>query len=619
MDAPPRRVYAFGDFTLDLTSGRLLKGTQEIRLRPKAFDLLRCFVENGGRLLGKDELIAAVWSGTAVTDDALIKRIKDLREALGDGDRQRYIQTVPRRGYIFTAEVRETSAELPAPRRLPALPPRRRAGWAVLAAAALAAVLVAVIAPRQRTAVTAPGPVRSIAVLPLRNLTNDPANDYFSEGLTESLTGALSAVETLSVVPRSAAVRRARAGMDPRSIGRQLGVAAVLEGSVRKSADSVRVAVRLVGVGDGRVLWTHDTQERAIGDLFALQDEIARSVVGELVGSLENPGEVVAPRHAASVEAYEAYLKGRYVWNKRTAESLRQAVVYFEEAIRRDPAYAPAYVGLADTYLVLKSLTLVTPAEARARVERALERALDIDDGLGPAHTSLAWLRFSYDWNWAGAEQAFLRALQLQPNDATTHQWYGEYLAAMGRFDESLAQLRRALQIDPPSPIINTMAAQTLVFSRDYDAAIDQCRKTLDIDGTFYLALDYLAWAYKLKGMHAEAVAAVEKAHALENTPRSWGEVGIAYAAAGRRADAERAIRAVLHSSAREPGPKHSYRLARIYAALGERDLAFQWLETAYAEREENLVWLKVDPHLDPLRADPRFADLLRRVGFTES
>jgi TolB-like protein/DNA-binding winged helix-turn-helix (wHTH) protein/Tfp pilus assembly protein PilF len=629
MQDAPHHTYSFGDFTFDLTSGSLLREGREVPLRPKSFEILKYLVTNSGRLVPKEELLAAVWAGTFVTEDALLKRLKDLRTALDD-DGQDYIKTVPRRGYIFRAEVKEAAPPNPvaeeaevAPRSESSGPSGRRPSarkWA-LAVAALALMLGAGAALVHRQ----PGPpgdrvapeIRSMAVLPLKNLGDDPSNEYFSDGMTDSLITALSQVRDLKVISRGSVVRFKGKEADPREVGKQLGVAAVLEGSVRKSADSVRVTVRLVSVADGRVLWARDTRERALGDVFALQDEIARGVAAELTLDRDGDGpQRLTRRDTNDIEAYQSYLKGRYFWNKRTDESLKKSIAYFDQAIQADPAYALAYVGLADSYLVLKSLSLVTRQEAHDKAEPALRRALEIDETLGEAHTSLAWLRFAYDWNWPEADLEFRRAIQLQPNDATSHQWYSEYLSAMRRFDESFAEIRRAQQLEPASPIINVIAAQTYFFARRYERAIEECHRTLELDPDFYIAHDYLGWAYTMKGMHAAALAAAKRAKEIEDTPLQLCEIGQVEAAAGDRDGARRVLRELTDGSKRKPGPRHSYRMARINAHLGELDAAFESLEAAFNEREENLVWLNVDPHLDNLRPDPRFSDLLRRVGF---
>jgi TolB-like protein/DNA-binding winged helix-turn-helix (wHTH) protein/Flp pilus assembly protein TadD len=610
-----QQVFSFGDFTFDLASGSLLRGGREVPLRPKAFELLKFLVRNSGRLVTKEELLAAVWVDTSVTEDALLKRLKDLRTALDD-EGQDYIKTVPRRGYIFRADVTQ-AAPTPAVnagsgRRLPA----GRLSL-LLAVAAVALAAGALVHQRRAPSGERKAPeIRSIAVLPLKNLGGDATDEYFSDGMTDSLITALSGVGGLKVISRGSVVRFRNTDADPRDVGRQLGVATVLEGSVGKGAESVRVVVRLVSVADGRVLWTRDTRERAMGDVFDLQEEIARDVVAELTGGRGTPARPHARQQTGSVEAYQAYLRGRYLWNKRTEESLKKSLAYYEEAARADPAYALPYVGLADSYLVLKSLSLVTPQEAHAKVETALRRALEIDESLGEAHTSLAWVRFAYDWNWPEADREFRRAIELHPNDATTHQWYAEYLSAMRRFDESFAEIQRAQQLDPPSPIINVIAAQTYFFARRYDRAIEECRRTLELDPDFYIAHDYLGWAYGQKGMHEAARAAVRRARELEDTPLQLGEVGSVEAAAGNRAEARSVLQQLRARVERNPGPRHSYRIARIYSALDEPDAAFRSLQQALEDRDEMMVWMNVDPHLDKLRPDPRFADLLRRVGF---
>jgi tetratricopeptide (TPR) repeat protein len=368
------------------------------------------------------------------------------------------------------------------------------------------------------------------------------------------------------------------------------------------------------------VLWSRDTRERALGDISALQDEIAREVVAELSPSLVGErSEPLVRKYTESVDAYQAYWKGRYFWNKRTEAGLRKSIEYFEEAIQADPGYALAHVGLADAYLVLKSLSLVTPEEARFNVDGALKRALQLDETLGEAHKARAWMEFTYDWKWLEADREFRRAIELQPNDATTHQWYAEYLSAMGRFDESVEEIQRAQQLDPPSAILHVIAAQIYFFARRYDETIEQCRKALELDPDFYIAHDYLGWAYLQKRMYEPALAAVTRAKEIEDTPLQLLEIASVEAALGDRDRARSALRDVLERSKGSQAPQHTYRFARIYAALREPDAAFERLEKAFREREEMLVWLDVDPHLDSLREDARFEGLRRRVGFTES
>lgn len=630
MSPPSAPTYEFGPFRLDGARRLLLRAGEPVPLTPKAVEILLALVENSGRVVGKDEILQRIWPDTVVEENNLTVNMSALRKALGDSPAERrYIVTVPGQGYRFVADLKPPAGAIdPAKPGKPAAPadaspaePSRRRRWRAVAlalagVAGLATLGWLVSRPSDRL-VLPPGPIRSVAVLPLKSLSDDPGQDYFSDGMTESLIMALSRIDGLRVLSRGSVFAFKAKDVDPREVGRQLGVAAVLEGSVRKRDESVHVAVRLVSVEDGRVLWAGDLHDRALGDVFALQDEIARSVVAGLRVNLSGEGARRLARHYTDdVAAYQLYMKGRYLWSQRTEQSLKKSVEYYRQAIDADPGYALAYVGLADSYLVLKSLSLITSQEARTSVEAPLRRALEIDDRLGEAHTSLAWVRFAYDWDWPAAEREFRRATELQPNHATTHQWYAEYLAAMGRFDESRAEIGRALELEPASPIINVIAAQIQFYARQYDRVIEQCRRTLELAPDFYIAHDYLGWAYRQKGMYEAAIAEFEKARRIEDTPLQLCEIGHSYAAAGNQREARKALREVIEGSRRKHSPRHSYRLARIHAALGERDAAFEWLEVAFEEREENLVWLSVDPHLDPLRADPRFAVLVRRMGF---
>ena len=446
-------------------------------------------------------------------------------------------------------------------------------------------------------------------------LTGDPANEYFSDGVTESLLTSLSKIDGLKVISRGSVFRFKGQEVDPREVGKQLNVAAVLEGSVRRDENSVRVAVRLVSAEDGRVLWASETYERTLRDIFALQDEIARQVTTGLRFKLSGENaQQLTRRYTDNVEAYQLYLKGRFFWNKRTQEGLRKGIEYFEQAIKLDPSYALAYAGLADSYNVMGSLGLIKPQEEYAKVEAAACKALEIDETLSEAHTALAWVRFQ-QWDWTGAEAEFKRAIELNPNYATAHQWYAEYLTAMARFDEALAEIGRAQQIDPTSLVINTIVAQTYLNARQYDEAIEQCHKTLELDPSFELAYIYLGNAYIEKGMYEEALAEYQKAKQLEGTPAMLALTGITYARSGNREGARRALHELMAVSKQKYDP--SFNIARIYANLGDRDEAFKWLEKLFDERSGALIFLKVDPQLDKLRTDPRFTDLVRRVGLT--
>ena len=646
------QTLSFGDFTLDLSRGCLLRGAEEVRLRPKSFEVLKYLVENCGRLVSKAELMRAAWPDSFVTDDSLVQCLIEIRRALED-DSHRYIKTVPRRGYIFRAEVlrhdlterevvyaeevegvsvsiedeglglppaRDKVSGGPEPAERVAPPERRRRTRApVLIAAslavALAAVVLWVILRRETRPQNQAPPIRSVAVLPLKNLTDDPANEYFSDGITESLITALSRIEGLKVISRGSVFRFKGRETDPREAGKLLGVEAVLEGSVRKDANSVRVLVRLVSVEDGSVLWTGDTYERALGDIFALQDEIARSLAGGLRVRLSGEGErALARRYTGDVEAYELYLKGRFFWNKRSEEGLRKSVEYFERAIARDPGYALAYAGLSDSYAVLNLYGSAQQKDSFPRAKAAAEKALAIDETLAEAHNALAYVLEQYEWDWAGAEREYKRAIELDPNYATAYQYYSEYLALLGRTEESVAHIRRAHELDPLSLIINTEMGYPHFCARRWDEALGYYRKALEIDPGFHFAVFYAARCHVQMGEFEEAIAEARRAVALSGgSALTVAGLGHAYAAAGRKGEARGVLRDLTSRSGRRY--VSPYLVATIHAGLGENERALAWLERAYEERDYLLVMLRIDPRLDGLRPDPRFRDLLRRVG----
>lgn len=632
------QTLSFDDFTLDLARGCLLRGVEEVKLRPKSFEVLRLLIENSDRLVSKAELMQTVWPDSFVTDDSLVQCLIEIRRALAD-DSHRYIKTVPRRGYIFRAEVlrhdlaqREVvdtgevegvsvTIEDDAPGLAPARdkvtggPTRTLVLIAVTLSIALVAVVLFISLRRKTQPQNQSPPIRSIAVLPLKNLTDNPANEYFSDGITESLITALSKIKGLKVISRGSVFRFKGRETDPREAGKVLGVEAVLEGSVRKDANSVRAVVRLVSVEDGHVLWTGDTYDHALGDIFALQDEIARSLARGLRVKLSSEGEsALAHRYTGDIEAYELYLKGRFFWNKRTEEGLQKSVEYFELAIARDPKYALAYAGLSDSYALLNLYGSAQQKDAFPQAKAAAEKALAIDETLAEAHNALAYVKEQYEWDWAGAEREYKRAIELDPNYATAYQYYSEYLALLGRTEESVAHIKRAHELDPLSLIINTELGYPHFCARRWDEALGYYRKALEIDPDFHFAVFYVARCYVQKGEFDEAIAESRRAVALSGgSALTVAGLGYAYAAAGRKGEAREVLRDLTSRSGRRY--VSSYLIATLYAGLGENDRALTWLEKAYEERDYLLVMLRIDARLDGLRTDPRFTDLLRRVG----
>ncbi|MCM3874007.1 MAG: protein kinase [Pyrinomonadaceae bacterium] len=460
-----------------------------------------------------------------------------------------------------------------------------------------------------------PAAKKSIAVLPLKNLTGDPANEYFSDGVTDSLINALSKIDDLKVISRGSVFRFKGREVDPQEAGRQLRVAAVLEGSVNKEGDKVRVAVRLVSTEDGRVLWATDTQDRALGDIFALQDEIASNLAQGLKIELTGEGRrQLSRRYTVSVEAYEHYLKGRFFWNKRTNEGLNKGIEQFEQALRLDANYALAHAGLADTYVVYNLYSASQLKDALPKAKAAAEHALALDDTLAEAHTALAYVKEQYDWDWPGAEREFKRAIELNPNYPTAHQYYSEYLVFLGRTEEAVREIQRAHELDPLSLIITTEMGYPHFAARRCDLAMEHFRRALELDPNFAFAIYNIALCYSRESKHDEAIAQAQRAIKLSGGGSLMlAGLGIAHARAGHGREARQVISELrLLTRQRYVSP---YLFATIHSVLGEKDKALAELENARANRDQFLVILKVDSSLDILRPDPRFQDLLRHVG----
>ncbi len=456
----------------------------------------------------------------------------------------------------------------------------------------------------------------SIAVLPFANMSAEQDNEYFCDGLAEELLNSLAKVEGLKVAARTSAFSFKGKDANVGEIGRALNVNSVLEGSVRQSGHRLRITVRLVNVSDGYHLWA-ERYDREMRDVFDVQEDIAREIVGKLRPTLSGEQqERMNKRYTENAEAYQLYLKGRFHWNKRSPEGLRRAIEYFKQAVALDPNYALAYTGLADAYSTLPAYDFtIKPKASMPQAKEAALKALALDNNLAEAHASLALILNSYDWDWAGAEQHYRRAIELNPNAPSPHQWLGEMLLGLGgRLDEGLAECRRAVELDPLSLIANDVLGMSLNYARRYDAAIVQLQKTLELDPAFGAANFHLFETYADQGMYGEAVAAYLKQMTVYGEPPSENE-------AAQAAFARGSWRGFLrHRTARlEKQPKvYATDIASLYARLGEEDKAFAWLRKAYEERNEALVFLPVNPGYDSLRSDPRFADLMRKVGLSQ-
>jgi serine/threonine protein kinase/tetratricopeptide (TPR) repeat protein len=456
------------------------------------------------------------------------------------------------------------------------------------------------------------GPINSIAVLPFANESADPNSEYLSDGLTESLINNLSQSRRLKVMARNSVFQYKGKDVSAQEVGRALDVRAVLTGRITQRGDDLQIRMQLVDARDGSIVWG-EQYSRRMADLLVVQEEIAKQVSDNLQLRLSGDDQKrMAKRQTADTEAFRLYLKGRFYWNKRTEDGLHKGIDYFKQAIERDPTYALAYAGLADCYAMLTEYGSAPTGETYPKVKAAAERALEIDDTLAEAHTSLG-AAYEYEWKWAEAEQQYRRAIELNPNYATAHHWYAVFLGARMRHDEALREMKLAWELDPLSLIINTSMGRLFYGARQYDRAIEQLRKTLELDGNFAETHFHLAMVYEAKRMYGEAIAEFQKAIELfqDRTMVVW--VGRVNALSGKRKEAER-ILGEVNEMARSQYIS-PYPLATVYAAMGDKDRAFEYLEKVYTERSYYVVWLNVDPTLDGLRADPRFQDLLRRIG----
>jgi TolB-like protein/DNA-binding winged helix-turn-helix (wHTH) protein/Tfp pilus assembly protein PilF len=576
--------------------------------------ILMALLERPGQEVSREELRDRLWPPGVFVDfeNGLNAAINRLREALGDSaDNPRYVETRPRHGYRFVAPVEELPSE--SALRPESTPSRRRRAVVAIVLAAVLLMGTGVLAWRLRVP---GGTVRAIVVLPLANLSGNPAEDYFVDGITEELTTQLAKIGTLRVISRTSAAHYRGSDKPLPTIARELGVDAVLEGSVVRTGGRVRVTAQLIDAARDAHLWA-ETFERDASDVLRLQEDLARSIVAEIAVHL-TPEEQRRFRRARHVDpaAHEAYLKGRYFWNKRTAEGFKAAVEAFQLSLARDPTFAPAFAGLADTYGLMASSSYdVLPAsEAMPKAKAAAERALALDDSLAEAHASLAWVAFTYEWDFVRAEAGFRGALELNPGYATAHQWYTDYLCAMGRLEEATSEIGRARQLDPLSLIISNEAAWPLYYGRRYEEAVTRYRETLALDPEFPNAHLELGMVYASLGRYAEAIAEYERfAELSKDETLAAAYLGHAYGRMGQREQALRQLAMIENARARGYVP--AVQAALVHLGLGDNERAFASLDGALAERSDFLLYLKVEPFLDPLRRDPRFARLTQRVG----
>jgi TolB-like protein/DNA-binding winged helix-turn-helix (wHTH) protein/Tfp pilus assembly protein PilF len=646
------RILHFGVFELDLKAGELRKHGLRLKLPEQPFQLLSVLLENPGDIVTRDELRSRLWPGDTFVDfdHGLNNAVMRLREVLGDSsENPRFVETIPRRGYRFIAPVGgmvlpatpaihaeeekgKVSLEPSKPQLVGLLPAevqasRQRGKWPIklhwpfisLAILFVTALIVAGFYQYHRPAaarIVAPQQ-KSLVVLPLENLSGDKDQEYFADGLTDDLIANLAKIHSLRVLSRSTAMSYKNTHKPLSQIASELNVDAVVEGTVLRVGDRVRITAELVQVSTDRHLWA-ETYESQMGDILALQNRVSSAIVNEIrINLTPEDQERLAKNPAVTREAYENYLKGRYYWNKRSDENLTKAIGYFEEATHQAPQYSLAYAGLADCYAIISAeiFGTMSPALAAPKAKAAALQALGIDPTLAEAETSLATVKFNYDWDWNGAAEGFASAIQHNPSYATAYQRYSLYLIAMGRPEDSFAQINKARELDPLSISINFSLGWRLYMARQYDRAIQQLRNTLEMDSSYELAHLVLGLAYLQKGDFALAIPELHKASDLAHgTPLMVSALANAYARMGNKPEAEKLLaNLVIQSQKSYVSP---YYFAIVHAGLGEQEKAISDLEKAYADRSNGIVFLKVDPALDPLRGDARFQLLQQKLNF---
>ncbi len=587
-----QHLYEFGPFRLDTHERVLLRDGRPLPLKPKVYETLLALISRSGHVVEKEELMRRVWPDVVVEENNLTGNIFALRRAFEGHD---YIETVPRRGYRFTADVKQVMVEDVK------IPGRSGAETEVLI---------------KETLSTTRKPIDSLAVLPFINASADPEAEFLSDGITESIINNLSQLSSLRVMARSTVFRYKGGESDPQNVGRELGVRAVLLGRVVQLRDRLSVRAELVDVADGAQVWGNQ-YNRDASDIFAIQEDISTEISAEL--RLKLTGEErkrLKKRYTDNTEAFYSYLKGRYHLNKRTTPGLRKAIEHFREAIEFDPTYALAFAGLADSYTLLGSAgyDAPRPLEMMPMAKAAAVKALEIDESLAEAHTSLAFIKFRLDWDWAGAEEEFTRAIELNPGSATSHHWYAIYLTAMDRQEEAIDEIKRAQRLDPLSLIIAAAVGRIYHFAGQYDRALEEFRKTLEMDANYGEAHFNLGFTYAKKGRYEEAIAEFQEAIKLsENRTVMLAVLGHIFSMAGKQTQARSVLEQLTELS------NQSYvsplDMAIVYTGLGEKEPAFEWFEKAYLERSGPLIYLKVEALYDSLRSEPRFKDLLRRMN----
>ncbi len=633
-----RGTLRFGVFEVDFRAGELRKNGFRVRLQHQPFQVLAMLLERPGEVVGREELQKRLWPADTFVDfdHGVNKAINKVRDALGDSaESPRFVETIARRGYRFLAEVKAADAALvPGPELVPAPHPAPEARGRQYLASKLPMVehfppsiarkilvfvllpLVASLAVWRLHSWDRPSPtgIRSLAVLPLESLSNDASQDYFADGMTDELISDLGQISALRVISRTSVMVYKHARKPLPQIARELNVDAVVEGTVLRSGDRVRITAQLIEASTDKHLWSQ-SYEGELRDTLTLQNSVAKAIADQIRINL-NPQEQAVLKKVTAVnpEAYESYLKGRYFWNKRTADGLSKAIDYFNEAIDKDPTYAQAYAGLADSYALAGDwkYALLAPTEAYPKAKAAATKAIALDGTLGEAHISLAFCLDNFDWDWESAGKEFARGIELSPGYATGYDWYGWHLAMLGRNGEAVAEVEKAESLDPLSLIINADLAEELLVAHRFDESIKQSRKTVILDPFFAPAHYVLGQAWAQKHDFNEGIEELRKA--IELSPGSsafTANLAYAYAVSGMKDEAVQILNDLKSRS--NQAFSNAPEIALVYIGLDEKDQAMAWLEKAYTERFS--PWVLMRPCFDPLRSDPGFEDLVHRIG----
>ncbi len=632
----------FGPFEADLRAGELRKHGVKLKLVGQPFEVLAMLLERPGQLVTREELRARLWPTDTFVDfdHGLNAAVNKLRDALSDSaEKPTHVETLPRRGYRFISAVdlpdslglkpavpevsasHESAVVIAAsPSQIPLRHRHRPVFVTALVLVVSAVVFGFDLGGVRHRLVGKPSVVpriQSIAVLPLQNLSKDPEQEYFVDGMTDELITNLAQISALRVISRTSAMRYKGTKKSLPEIARELHVDAVVEGTVMRASDRVRISAQLIEASTDHHLWAA-SYDRDLRNVLSMQEEVTRAIASEVRVKLTAQEQArLANMHPINPEAYELFLKGRYYWYKLNPEALQKATGYYHQALEKDPAYAPAYAGLADAYNLLAFFTVFPPREVMPKAKAAAVKALELDDNLAEAHVSLGWAGFTYDLDWPGAGKHLERAVVLNPAYPLAHSYYSLYLSALGRSEEGFTEAKRALDLDPVSPAIVHYLAVQLYLARRFDEAIEQCGKAQELDPSFAPAHGTLGHVYAAKGMYREALAEYEKFATLSGgSPLSTAFVAYAHARLGQRSQAFGVLDQLRAASKQRYVPALSF--AIVYVGLGEKEQAFLWLQKAYDERTNSLAYLKVQATWDPLRPEPRFADLVRRMGLPQ-